>query len=157
MARGEQLGEAEEPDNFEEIVEHEVQRRMNEDKDEEKPLFKIPFKRKKKESVPTSTEVVGETLSKEDAEEEEYVQKAKEQLPGLADKIHRMDKFKPVEEPEVTKEEPEVTKEVSKKKPQNKVRGWHFMNEFVDDNHDVYQKGKFIGNDPSKTPTSKKA
>lgn len=41
--------------------------------------------------------------------------------------------------------------------PVNKIRGWHFKNEFVDDNHNVFHKGKFIENNPEKTPTSKKA
>lgn len=42
-------------------------------------------------------------------------------------------------------------------KPVNKVKGWHFLKEFVDDAHNVFQKGKFIGHDPFKIPTSKKA
>jgi len=42
-------------------------------------------------------------------------------------------------------------------KPVNKVRGWHFLKEFVDNDHNVFKKGKFIENDPSKIPTSKKA
>ena len=44
-----------------------------------------------------------------------------------------------------------------KLQPVNKVRGWHFSNEYVDDDNNVFKKGKFIGNDPTKTPTSKKA
>ena len=43
------------------------------------------------------------------------------------------------------------------KKPVNKMRGWHLMTEFVDDEHNVFNKGKFIMNIPTKTPTSKKA
>jgi hypothetical protein len=50
--------------------------------------------------------------------------------------------------------EPEVVQVI---KPVNKVQGWHFLKEFVDDDHNVFQKGKFIGNDPTKIPTSKKA
>lgn len=41
--------------------------------------------------------------------------------------------------------------------PVNKIRGWHFKKEYVDDEHNVFEKGKFIKNDPTKTPTSKKA
>lgn len=54
----------------------------------------------------------------------------------------------------------EIDKEISERiitKPVNKVQGWHFMNEFIDDKHNVFQKGKFLGNDPNKIPTSKKA
>ena len=41
--------------------------------------------------------------------------------------------------------------------PSNKVRGWNMMKEFVDDENNVFRRGKFIENDPTKTPTSKKA
>jgi outer membrane biosynthesis protein TonB len=54
------------------------------------------------------------------------------------------------------KEPPSPPKEKNRK-PINPIRGWHFMAEYVDDNHDVFRKGKFIGNDPAKTPNSKKA
>lgn len=40
--------------------------------------------------------------------------------------------------------------------PFNKIQGWHLKNEFVDNDHNVFKRGKFIINDPSKTPTSKK-
>ena len=53
------------------------------------------------------------------------------------------------------KEDP--AEKLEEKKPVNKIRGWHFSNEYVDDEHNVFKKGKFIGNDPNKTPTSKKA
>ncbi|NMC58034.1 MAG: hypothetical protein GYA51_01360 [Candidatus Methanofastidiosa archaeon] len=53
--------------------------------------------------------------------------------------------------------DPEVLPTPPPIKPVNKIQGWHFLKEFVDDDHNVFQKGKFIGNDPSKIPTSKKA
>lgn len=56
----------------------------------------------------------------------------------------------------VSDQKPEISK-VEDKKPVNKQSGWHFMNEFVDDEYNVFHKGKYIENDPSKTPTSKKA
>jgi len=40
--------------------------------------------------------------------------------------------------------------------PVNKVRGWHLMSDFVDDELNVFDKGKFKGKDLTKTPTSKK-
>jgi hypothetical protein len=42
-------------------------------------------------------------------------------------------------------------------KPVNKMRGWHLMKEYVDDDHNVFSKGAFVKNDPDKIPTSKKA
>lgn len=60
-------------------------------------------------------------------------------------------------EPEPIITEQAVVTEPVVVKPVNKVQGWHFLKEFVDDNHNVFQKGKFVINDPSKIPTSKKA
>lgn len=42
-------------------------------------------------------------------------------------------------------------------KPVNPHRGWHFYKEFVDEDHNVFELGKFIGNDPSKEPTPAKS
>jgi hypothetical protein len=41
--------------------------------------------------------------------------------------------------------------------PVNKMRGWHLFDEYVDDEHNVFKKGKFVEHDSTKTPTSKKA
>ena len=43
------------------------------------------------------------------------------------------------------------------KDPVNKMRGWHLMTEYVDDEFNVFSKGAFIKTDSEKTPTSKKA
>ena len=37
--------------------------------------------------------------------------------------------------------------------PTNRVQGWHLMKEFVDQDHNIFKKGKFIKNDPNKNPT----
>ncbi|MDD5648915.1 MAG: hypothetical protein PHF86_00615 [Candidatus Nanoarchaeia archaeon] len=37
--------------------------------------------------------------------------------------------------------------------PTNRVQGWHLMKEFVDNEHNVFQKGVFVKNDPDKIPT----
>lgn len=61
---------------------------------------------------------------------------------------------------EVVKDEnPEIpSKTILKIQPVNKVQGWHFMKEFVDKDHNIFQRGVFVKNDPEKTPTeSKKA
>lgn len=42
------------------------------------------------------------------------------------------------------------------KKPVNKQAGWHFRKEYVDQEHNVFELGKFVGKDPSKTPTPPK-
>jgi hypothetical protein len=42
-------------------------------------------------------------------------------------------------------------------KPVNPQRGWHFYKEFVDEDHNVFELGKFVGNDPSKEPTPPKS
>ena len=80
------------------------------------------------------------------------------------------DEIKPIKETEILNEIAERTKTVLKSptfeapvpleniQPSNKIRGWHFMKPFVDKDHNVFEKGKFIGNDPSKKPSeSKKA
>ena len=58
---------------------------------------------------------------------------------------------------EVAEDIVEQPQEESDIKPVNKMSGWHFMNEFVDNDHNVFHKGKYVGNDPTKTPTAKKA
>jgi hypothetical protein len=63
------------------------------------------------------------------------------------------------EEPDkLEKKYPNILDELADpiKEPINKPRGWHFKKEFVDDDHNVFELGKFIINDPNKAPTSKK-
>jgi len=162
MARGEKLGETEvlPPERVEEIIENEIEKRLKEKEEPKNGFLNGLFKKKEKSAeidpmppdllwkTPESTEIVGEALSAEKKDsEDEYIENGNKPINGgLKDKIDSVKK--------------EVPKKVPKKitkKPQNRVRGWHFMNEYVDNNHDVYERGKFVGNDPSKTPTSKKA
>ena len=49
-----------------------------------------------------------------------------------------------------------ITKDVLDIKPVNRPPGWHFYKEFVDEEHNVFELGKYIKNDPEKTPTSPK-
>lgn len=52
--------------------------------------------------------------------------------------------------------EPVVQKEDKKDVlPSNKIKGWHLLNEYVDKDYNVFNKGVFIGKDLSKTPTKK--
>ena len=63
------------------------------------------------------------------------------------------------EEPDkLEKKYPNILDELADpiKEPINKPRGWHFKKEFVDDDHNVFELGKFIINDSNKAPTSKK-
>lgn len=85
------------------------------------------------ETSSENKEELSEDLSIKD-EEAAYVKRAKENLPAFVKK----------------------TKEIFKD-PSNKIRGWHLMNEYVDDEFNVFQKGRFIENNKEKIPTSKKA
>lgn len=75
------------------------------------------------------------------------------------------DDLKSVDRPELSvssmtvtnKDIEDLSKVNAKIFPINKPRGWRLMNEFVDDEHNVFSKGKFIKKDILKTPTSKKA
>jgi len=187
MSRGEKLGEDEDDDSIskekaDEIVENEVQRRLAEIK--EKGDVTPWWKRKKKENerpeeevydwwknqeekTKESTEIVGDALS---TEEREGIIKDTKSL-DLDDNPKAKEVYPPVGKSSVEliqdaekllvdlekKRIQKVAEEPVEKKPVNKIRGWHFSNEYVDDEHNVFKKGKFIGNDPNKTPTSKKA
>jgi hypothetical protein len=54
---------------------------------------------------------------------------------------------------ETTKHEPsilEIDTKTNKVQPVNKKRGWHMMKEYVDDEGNVFNKGKFSHNDPKR-------
>ena len=40
--------------------------------------------------------------------------------------------------------------------PANKIPGWNLRKEYVDEEHNVFEKGKFVGKDESKEPTQQK-
>jgi hypothetical protein len=73
------------------------------------------------------------------------------QIPAETDKIPDSST---VSEPDVEKSK---DPEKNTQKPVNKMRGWHLMNEYVDDEYNVFSKGLFVTQDAEKTPTSKKA
>jgi len=158
-----------------EIVENEVQKRLTEIKKKEKeykPKLNLNFWRK---PIKQSTEMVGDALT--DRQERPGIIKDAKTL-DLDDNKSDID-YVPLKESAsdlVLKAEKEIeerwkaAKEKSAKenpenkldlapsvKPVNKIRGWHFSSEYVDDEHNVFNKGKWIGKDVSKTPTSKKA
>ena len=139
-----------------------------EDKEEEKeesaPLFKNPFKRFK--NIKDKSHEID--FKEDDEQDESFVN-----LYDLQDKVIENIKeesenppFELIEDnlfdSEKILEATTKTAEVENKKesliePVNKTRGWNLMNEYVDDDFHVFQKGAFIKKDLEKTPTSKKA
>jgi len=171
------------PDRAEEIIENEVKKRL-EEKGGDEPLFGNLFKRKKKDQVeinPITPDTL-EFIDDESLDEEfpwEKEDRAEEDIEELKDIIKEVKAPEPTIEDvaEAAEEEiPEITLETTTKTvdahpakyeekgdgkfypaPMNKMRGWHLMNEYVDDDHNVFEKGKFIKHDLDKIPTSKKA
>jgi hypothetical protein len=70
--------------------------------------------------------------------------------------IKPMDYSKTIEEPFELIQEEKIEEKIEDIKPINKIRGWHFMDEFIDKDHNIFRKGKWEGNDPSKIPTEPK-
>lgn len=163
LMRGEHLGrhkEEETPteDQLEEIIENEVQKRLLEvEKDEDDIEVDEAFELIKDES-PTIEDVA-------EAEEDAYdtylldIQDQMEKPKVEADDAPDF----PWEKEDATEEDIQELKDIASEvkapefKPVNKMRGWHLMKEYVDDDHNVFSKGEFIEHNPDKTPTSKKA
>ena len=171
LSKGETLGkEDEEPpteEQLEEIIQNEVQKRLLEvEKDdvEVDEAFELI-----KDEQPTIEDVV-EAEEEDDApdfpwEKEDATEEDIQKLKDIA-----WDVKAPEEEiPSVDIQTETVTVDPHPRKfekgkddkyhpaPTNKMRGWHLMKEYVDDDHNVFSKGKFIEHNPDKTPTSKKA
>jgi hypothetical protein len=174
LARGEKLGEEEteeiEPERIEEIIENEVEKRLKE---------KVSKQHEEVDDELTNLLDVQETFAEKPKNdvEEDLKKKIKEEFDKLstANKVSKETGVSfPTETGVVQKHielnlqeapeqpvfpvkeiiEPPIQQEI---KPKNPIRGWHFMAEFVDDDHNVFKKGKFVERDQSKTPTSKKA
>lgn len=75
--------------------------------------------------------------------------------PSMEEATKNLEKSLISQEPEETIYEAPVPLEDIK--PTNTQRGWHFNKEYVDEDHNVFEFGKFIGNDPSKEPTPPKS
>ena len=153
-------------DNFEEIVEHEVQQRINE-KMEALSKAQQELEEGKSPKLETESFVLKEpkTLELQDKPDglRLEIDDGHVEMKNEVKKLETMDPNLGVEEIDLTQfKSPGITTsestiEISDIKPVNKMAGWHFMNEFVDNDHNVFHKGKFIENDPTKTPTAKKA
>jgi hypothetical protein len=89
----------------------------------------------------------------------EKVKDMGEVLREIADEVNEEEKVAKRIIPSVPKEDREQLQEGIEEKisPSNKMRGWHLMKEYVDDDGNVFSKGDFVVHDPNKTPTSKKA
>lgn len=182
MARGEKLGVDEDEDKIprdkaDEIIENEVQKRVEEilsepahsssveDDEEFMDLIDTQESIAKQEPAPKEREGIikdAKVLDLDDKKgDEEYVpigKNADDIIKEAEKKIEEEEKKYVESTKDKIKKSKEKIKEATKDmKPVNKTRGWHFANEYIDDEHNVFHRGKFVGKDPSKTPTSKKA
>ena len=151
MVRAEKLEEVEDdtltPERADEIIENEVQKRMDERlqeslsgniKDEKEiisPVGNVNY-----DDDDDEFEVMGDLIVDTPIIVKEPVQvEKKEEAKETPVKEEPKPEPKPVPEPET---KPKVTKE-EKIEPSNKPRGWHFKNEFIDDEGKVFKKGKY--------------
>ena len=143
MSNGEKFDSDEDQpkDNFEEIVEYEVEKRLKEQDTEilSKPISDI----KKMDNIKMTPEMV-ETVKK--IEPMNYSD-SKEIFELIEDNGELSNETSKEKYPEKKEKSDEI-------KPVNKVRGWHLMDEFIDNDHNVFHKGKFIKNNHEKIPTS---
>jgi len=165
LAQGEKLGSDEDedekiqPERIEEIIQNEVQKRLlNLDGDSRKEE-KEPFELIDDEFEPIDlAKEEPDQLYQEDENIDPYLfdlqdklDEKKEEIPTISIKTETK-KIDP--HPRVYEKKKD---EKSYPVPVNKMRGWHLMAEYVDDEHNVFSKGAFVKHDPEKTPTSKKA
>jgi len=165
LAQGEKLGSDEDedekiqPERIEEIIQNEVQKRLlNLDGDSRKEE-KEPFELIDDEFEPIDlAKEEPDQLYQEDENIDPYLfdlqdklDEKKEEIPTISIKT----------ETKKVDSHPRVYEKKKDEKyypvPVNKMRGWHLMAEYVDDEHNVFSKGAFVKHDPEKTPTSKKA
>jgi hypothetical protein len=176
LAQGEKLGNDEdlETKRVEEIIENEVQKRILEKEPFISPAI-IKMEDEKMEEEPfeliedeKSEEKIGESAISEDEKigysDEDYLMDLQEQL-SIQDSINKKEEDIPEinikTKTKTVDAHPRKYEEKADEKyypvPTNKMRGWHLMSEYVDDDHNVFSKGAFVKYDPEKTPTSKKA
>lgn len=163
LARGEKEEENEE-ERIEEIIENEVQKRLSERENQKLDKNKKVEDEIDQEMVPlldaqeNLPQQVSQDIELEKLQEgfKKYSQADQE---SKEKNIHFPIESGVLKPPIVVDLQPEE-KDKNKEDdpvPINKIRGWHLMGEYIDDDHNVFEKGKFVRRDPSKTPTSKKA
>jgi hypothetical protein len=140
-SEGEEKKEDISPEKIEEIVENKINKKLTEknEKEENKELNLknkiINFFNKEKQTEKVKEEVKENIKPLENKEEINKEQQIKnENVKNLKKQIIK-------------------TKKIN---PSNKIKGWHLMSEFVDKDFNVFNKGKFIKNDPKKKPTELK-
>ena len=176
LVRGEKLGGDDEDDDkisrerAEEIIENEIQKRISERKIvESEGVEEIPSEIPPEESfelIPDEEIKKAKNLD-EKLEEDEPIKSLDEDQEYFMDLQDSMVGKEEMPTADINAEtitadpHPRVyDKEKDGKyypSPVNKMRGWHLMNEYVDDDHNVFSKGAFVKHDLEKTPTSKKA
>ncbi|HPI81812.1 MAG TPA: hypothetical protein PK122_01065 [Candidatus Paceibacterota bacterium] len=176
LAKGEKLGGDDDddeklpPERVEEIIENEIQKRirereLSESKESEEIHSEPPpdeaFELIPDEEIEESPEGIlleDKELDRAFEEEQEYLMDLQDSMIAKEEKIPEVDiKIETV----TVDPHPRIYEEKEDGKyypaPVNKMRGWHLMAEYVDDDHNVFSKGAFVKHDPEKTPTSKKA
>jgi hypothetical protein len=114
--------------------------------------IKIPFSKEYIKSIDLEKRELIEALNNFDTKKDA----SKEDLPIVEEKIPEINL--PIETKTINPQ-PRVYKKKKDKfvaHPSNTIQGWHLMKEFIDNDHNVFQKGKFIKNDHLKTPTPPK-
>jgi len=131
-------------ERIEHIINNEVKKRLNE---QEKNIQEI------KENI-GDKEIEQHILSEQKNEpliQQSDIVQEKNKIP----EINLQLETKEIEEsPKIYKKDKDNKFKIS---PVNKIKGWHLLNEFIDKEHNVFKKGKFIENNKDKEPTPKKA
>lgn len=140
------------------------------EKDENLPIEKVLGK--KNQLSPEITD--DSSLADLSDRKEEFEKKFKEQLdeelesykdfiPTIEDDLKQEDESV-VQDPEIKEKKPDtpddssilkIDTKTNKVQPVNKKRGWHMMKEYVDDEGNVFNKGKFSHNDPKRKKKDK--
>ena len=163
LMRGEKLGDEEEDETTipkekaDEIINNEVSRRLEKEK-ESKSL-----KEKLKQLWKGTDDEIEQRLWKGTDDEIELDTTKEEKVDNKIDKVldeknedQKLEKMPETEKVEKVEEDKKEIKTI--KKPVNTQRGWHFKNEFIDDDGNVFRKGKYSYTiDKDKSPPSKKA
>jgi len=139
-------------DKIEEIIENEVKKRLSETEKDNKNGFNN-IKKKINNIF---------TLEKQPEKKQEEIKNNIENI-NIEKKEEKQNKDIVLKEKKIKTEVKKETKENISKlnngnkiNPSNKIKGWHLMSEFVDKDFNVFNKGKFIENNPQKKPTELK-
>jgi hypothetical protein len=160
MARGEKLG----GDDSDEEVEHEIPEESKTEED-----FELIEDKEEKyvENAEKMAEDILETGPAETLEKRQLPNLGEalevkspivsESYPSLEEATEKFEKsILDKKEKQPIFESPIKVDKIEDRKPVNKIRGWHFRDEFIDKEHNIFKKGKWVGKDISKIPTEPK-